>query len=467
MSDHSLRHGRLLHASSSAGSVIGQVGGSPSVHTDINSAGTSLSSGGSETAWSAPDVPSPLVTPAEAFPFPHLQLHRPPLRPASSSNSTPLVLGASRHFFTPIHSGVRGLTRATPLLDLALCPAQTGDVTEKRHVAVMSRHSLKIMDMRPPKPTFAAAAANGAGLRRASSSPSVSATSATPQNATELIDVKAAGKLTKYGFTTLTWGYNVSADTVATGATDGTVMLWDVSSAKPQNANRLDRKRSQHDRSVNQVAFAGPSGVWLISAGQDGAVKLWVRLHCSYPFRLLKCLLSISRTLACGQTPLEAPPSSLSPPTPTRYAHWLSIPSALHPSSSISAACPKAALSLIGIFAPPAPTSPACQLISALGSASIGSSASHRTIPMAMTPFSHCWTRHQQMRLPGWPQAVWTPPSKSSPSPTASLQNPSQHFTPPLLSPESDGRPLEQPKSPSSLSVPIPTPSLQPPACPT
>lgn len=34
---------------------------------------------------------------------------------------------------------------------------------------------------------------------------------------------------------------------------------------------------NQHERAVNQVIFGGPNGNYLLSAGQDGNIKLWVR----------------------------------------------------------------------------------------------------------------------------------------------------------------------------------------------
>lgn len=155
-------------------------------------------------------------------------------------------------------------------------------------MAVVSRSTLKIMNMRPPKQTFASAAASSVNRRDSSSSSGHSATSKSA--ATELLDVKAGTRLSRHFFTSVTWGYNASSNQLATGGTDGVVMLWDVAmqnTAKSQD--RLVHKRAHHDRSVNQVAFAGPSGVWLISAGQDGSIKLWVRMQSDAVFLCTSC----------------------------------------------------------------------------------------------------------------------------------------------------------------------------------
>lgn len=39
----------------------------------------------------------------------------------------------------------------------------------------------------------------------------------------------------------------------------------------------LDQIKHEHDRAVNKVVFGGASGSWLLSGGQDGQMKLWVR----------------------------------------------------------------------------------------------------------------------------------------------------------------------------------------------
>lgn len=38
-----------------------------------------------------------------------------------------------------------------------------------------------------------------------------------------------------------------------------------------------DQKKVEHERSVNRVVFSGHTGNWLMSAAQDGDIRLWVR----------------------------------------------------------------------------------------------------------------------------------------------------------------------------------------------
>lgn len=40
-----------------------------------------------------------------------------------------------------------------------------------------------------------------------------------------------------------------------------------------------EQLKYEHDRAVNRVVFGGASGSWLMSGGQDGQMKLWVRTH--------------------------------------------------------------------------------------------------------------------------------------------------------------------------------------------
>lgn len=282
MSDISRNGSKALQPGASAPSVLGP--STPSVlQSDVTSSGWS-SYFSSVASSSGPHAHS--ESPGNAFPFPHLGLRKQGQASAAAAAAASAAGGysplsspsynprhISRHWSTPIITSNKGGGSATPLLDLAVCPAHSSDSIGPRHVAVVSRATLKIMDTRPPRPTFANAAASG--MRRDSSgSPS---RPSSRNAAVEVLDVKSGTKMPRHFFSSVSWGYNASADQIATGGTDGVVMLWHVALQGNKSKDRLLHKRPHHDRAVNQVAFAGPSGVWLISAGQDGSIKLWVR----------------------------------------------------------------------------------------------------------------------------------------------------------------------------------------------
>lgn len=85
-----------------------------------------------------------------------------------------------------------------------------------------------------------------------------------------------------------------TANKIGTSFSNGDIALWDIEKEGPAKLGpqfkntaplsacadmllRLDVMH-QHDRAVNQVLFGGPTGNYLLSAGQDGNIKLWVRL---------------------------------------------------------------------------------------------------------------------------------------------------------------------------------------------
>lgn len=277
----------------------------PSIQADATSAGwssyfspsTSLSSPQQQLLAADHSSVDTHASSQDAFPFPHLSLRsslaqnrrsqqqQPALpQPALKTSSTS---HASKHFSVPV-GGSKG-QRASPLIDMALCPPSSSNDVDRRvnQVAVLSRTSLKIIDMRPARSSFAGQSGSYASAVASNFSP----TRPTPPPAAEVMDVKAGTKLPKYAFTSVAWGYTSSADCLATGGADGTVFLWDVASdgngagGHGREQSRKKQAKAQHDRAVNQVAFAGPNGLWLISAGQDGAIKLWV----SFVLNSCKC----------------------------------------------------------------------------------------------------------------------------------------------------------------------------------
>jgi len=63
---------------------------------------------------------------------------------------------------------------------------------------------------------------------------------------------------------------------LVTGSTNGNVMVWDLSRPSSQ---KLDRTIQEHKRAVNRIAVHPREGILVLSASQDGTMKLWVRLH--------------------------------------------------------------------------------------------------------------------------------------------------------------------------------------------
>lgn len=218
----------------------------------------------------------------DAFPFPNLALRSSLSLPKPKTPLPQRVTSqqVSQHFSVPITSS-KGGQRPSPLIDIALSPSSgfpDAYSDSASHVAVLSRTSLKIMDMRPRKTSPTAQSTYASAVSSNHSQP--------PRNssvpiAKEVMDVKLGTKLPKYSFTSVAWGYTSSANCLATGGADGSVLLWDVAmDGQRSDASRKRQSKAQHDRAVNQVAFAGPNGLWLISAGQDGAIKLWVGAFC-------------------------------------------------------------------------------------------------------------------------------------------------------------------------------------------
>ncbi|KAK4706117.1 SEA/GATOR complex protein SEA2/WDR24, partial [Phenoliferia sp. Uapishka_3] len=88
----------------------------------------------------------------------------------------------------------------------------------------------------------------------------------------EVHDLKAGSKLgPAYSFSDVRWGYADTSNKIATAFSNGAVATWDLEREGPSRLELMN----QHDRAVNQVLFGGPTGNYLLSAGQDGNIKLW------------------------------------------------------------------------------------------------------------------------------------------------------------------------------------------------
>lgn len=68
------------------------------------------------------------------------------------------------------------------------------------------------------------------------------------------------------------WAGAYAKGTIASATNNGSVIIWDVGRPSSQ---KLDRILSEHTRTVNRVGFHPSEPVQLISASQDGTMRLW------------------------------------------------------------------------------------------------------------------------------------------------------------------------------------------------
>ncbi|POW13140.1 hypothetical protein PSHT_07858 [Puccinia striiformis] len=96
-----------------------------------------------------------------------------------------------------------------------------------------------------------------------------------------------------YGVSDLSWGYASTASHLATGCTNGSIVVWDIN--HPVAQDPIQRHRSltldhAHNRAINKIAFAGPTGHWIASGAQDSLIKIWVSIpSTSHPQSLHLC----------------------------------------------------------------------------------------------------------------------------------------------------------------------------------
>ncbi|KAI9486600.1 MAG: WD40-repeat-containing domain protein [Benjaminiella poitrasii] len=74
-----------------------------------------------------------------------------------------------------------------------------------------------------------------------------------------------------YSSNDVKWGNNATKTKIATAATNGAIILWDL--------NKIGRKEerviTEHSRAVNRICFQPDNGHILLSASQDGTMKCW------------------------------------------------------------------------------------------------------------------------------------------------------------------------------------------------
>ncbi|KAI9322547.1 WD40-repeat-containing domain protein [Dichotomocladium elegans] len=97
--------------------------------------------------------------------------------------------------------------------------------------------------------------------------------SVTRTHVREMLNLRAGSHLNiNYSSNDVKWGNNVTKNKIATAATSGAIVLWDINRT---TGKRAERVISEHSRAVNRVCFQPDSGHVLLSASQDGTMKGW------------------------------------------------------------------------------------------------------------------------------------------------------------------------------------------------
>ncbi|KAL9547640.1 hypothetical protein PS6_007035 [Mucor atramentarius] len=74
-----------------------------------------------------------------------------------------------------------------------------------------------------------------------------------------------------YSSNDVKWGNNATKHKVATAATNGAIILWDLNKI----GRKAERVITEHSRAVNRICFQPDNGNILLSASQDGMMKCW------------------------------------------------------------------------------------------------------------------------------------------------------------------------------------------------
>lgn len=85
----------------------------------------------------------------------------------------------------------------------------------------------------------------------------------------EVATLRHPGEQRKHFQYDVKWGTVHQKNIIATAGTDGTILLYDV------KIGLLDRQLREHRRQVHKIAFNPVDGRLLLSASQDGTIKLW------------------------------------------------------------------------------------------------------------------------------------------------------------------------------------------------
>ncbi|KAI8334412.1 WD40-repeat-containing domain protein [Chlamydoabsidia padenii] len=96
--------------------------------------------------------------------------------------------------------------------------------------------------------------------------------SITPTEITETLNLRAGSNLTLNSSSNdVKWGNNATKTKVATAATNGAIILWDINKV----GRKTERVINEHARAVNRICFQPDNGYILLSASQDGTMKCW------------------------------------------------------------------------------------------------------------------------------------------------------------------------------------------------
>ncbi|KAG0171055.1 WD repeat-containing protein 24 [Apophysomyces sp. BC1021] len=88
----------------------------------------------------------------------------------------------------------------------------------------------------------------------------------------ETINLRAGSHVNlNYSSNDVKWGNNVTKYKVATAATNGAIILWDLN----KTGRKAERVITEHTRAVNRICFQPDNGNILLSASQDGTMKCW------------------------------------------------------------------------------------------------------------------------------------------------------------------------------------------------
>ncbi|KAI8887732.1 WD40 repeat-like protein [Backusella circina FSU 941] len=74
-----------------------------------------------------------------------------------------------------------------------------------------------------------------------------------------------------YSSNDVKWGNNATKQKIATAATNGAIILWDL----VKLGRKAERVIAEHSRAVNRICFQPDNGNVLLSASQDGTMKCW------------------------------------------------------------------------------------------------------------------------------------------------------------------------------------------------
>lgn len=85
----------------------------------------------------------------------------------------------------------------------------------------------------------------------------------------EVATLRHSGEERKHFQYDVKWGTLHQKNIIATAGTNGTICLYDA------KVGLLDRQLREHGRQVHKIAFNPVDGRLLLSASQDGTIKLW------------------------------------------------------------------------------------------------------------------------------------------------------------------------------------------------